>query len=158
MSDARFEDGGEQPLALRAETVEDLGVIAALVQDAVLPASEIVWEAKARRLAFLINRFRWEDKPAAEAEKRPYERVQSLLVISDVRRVSSMGIDRADKDLVLSVLDLGFVAGEDGAGRIELTLAGDGAIAAEVECLSVDLRDVTRPYRAVSGQAPRHPD
>lgn len=157
MTDARFEDAGEQPLALRAETAEDLGVIAALVQDAVLPASEIVWEPKARRLGFLVNRFRWEDQAAAEAAKRPYERVQSLLVISDVTRVSSMGFDRAARDLVLSLLDLSFTATEDGAGRVELTLAGDGAIAADVECLSVDLRDVTRPYRAVSGRAPSHP-
>lgn len=156
--DARFEDGGEGPLALRAETAEDLSVIAALVQDAVLPTSEIAWDARARRLACLLNRFRWEDKDAAEAEGRPFERVQSLLVMSDVTSVQSMGVDRKDRDLVLSVLDLSFDATSEGAGRLILTVAGDGAIAASVECLSVDLRDVTRPYRAVSGKAPHHPD
>ena len=39
-----------------------------------------------------------------------------------------------------------------------LTLAGDGAIALEVEALEVTLQDVTRPYRAPSGKAPAHPD
>lgn len=158
MADARFSDGAEGALALRAESAEDLGVMAALVQDAVLPAAEISWEAKARRLVFLLNRFRWEDREAAEAEKRPYERVQSLLVISGVTGVASQGFARQDSELVLSVLDLSFEPGEEGAGRVVLTLAGDGAIAASVECLEVDLRDVTRPYRAIAGRVPSHPE
>ena len=158
MTDARFEDAAEGPLSLRAESAEDLAVIAALVQDAVLPVTEIRWEAKARRLALLINRFRWEDKAAAETARRPFERVQSLLVISDVTGIASQGFDRHDRELVLSILDLGWEAGLDGAGRISVTLAGDGAIAVTVECLAVDLRDVTRPYAAVSGRAPHHPD
>ncbi|WP_444455032.1 DUF2948 family protein [Rhodobacter capsulatus] len=156
--DARFDDGAEGPLSLRAESAEDLGVLAALVQDAVLPVTEIRFEAKARRLSMLINRFRWEDKAQAEAEGRPYERVQSLLVLSDVTQVASQGFDRKEADLVLSLLDISFEPGAEGAGRVVITLAGDGAIAAGVECLSVDLRDVTRPYRAVSGQAPNHPE
>ncbi|OOY25910.1 hypothetical protein BMI91_05860 [Thioclava sediminum] len=156
--DAKFEDGGEGAIALRAETRDDLPVIAALVQDAVLPITEIAWEAKSRRLALLINRFRWEDKAQAEAEKRPYERVRSLLVISDVTHVASMGIDRSDRDVVLSILDITFEETEDGAGRVTLTLAGDGALAADVECLDVDLRDVERPYRAPSGKVPHHPE
>lgn len=158
MRDAKFEDVGEGAIALRAETEDDLAVIAALAQDAVLPITEIAWEARARRLALLLNRFRWEDKAQAEAEKRPYERVRALLVISDVTRIASMGIDRSDRDLVLSILDVTFEAKENGAGRVVLTLAGDGAIAADVECLDVDLRDVERPYRAPSGQAPHHPE
>ncbi|MDD8023120.1 MAG: DUF2948 family protein [Paracoccaceae bacterium] len=158
MTDARFTDASEGPLALRAESPEDLAVIAALVQDAVLPITEISWEARARRLAFLVNRFRWEDRTQAEAEGRVFERVQSLLVISDVTGIASTGIDRADRDAVISILDLGWEPGADGAGRLIVTLAGDGAIAASAECLSVDLRDVTRPYRAVSGQAPHHPE
>lgn len=158
MTDARFSDGGEGALALRATSAEDLGVIAALVQDAVLPAAEIRWDAKARRFVCLLNRFRWEDKDAAEAEKRPYERVQSVLAISGVLGVASQGFERHDADLVLSLLDLGFEPGAEGAGRVVLTLAGDGAIAATVECLEVDLRDVTRPYRAIAGRAPSHPE
>jgi hypothetical protein len=158
MVDAKFDEGGEGAISLRAETQADLSVMAALVQDAVLPITEIVWEAKARRLALLINRFRWEDKAQAEAEGRPYERVRALLVVSDVTHVASQGIDRGDQDVVLSLLDIAFEPAQDGAGRVVFTLAGDGAIAADVECLDVDLRDVERPYRAPSGNAPRHPD
>ena len=157
MTDARFEDGGEQPLTLRAQTPEDLSVIAALAQDAVLTVGDIAWEPKSHRLAFLINRFRWEDRAAAERDKRPYERVRALLVVSDVTRVASQGIDRHDRDTVISLIDLTWTPGADGTGELQLVLAGDGAIAVQAECLSVDLRDVSRPYRAVSGAAPSHP-
>mgnify|MGYP001818235094 CR=1 FL=1 len=156
--DARFEDaGGEVPLRLKAETPEDLPVISALVQDAVFPATEMRWEPARRRFALLLNRFRWEDAAAGRGT-RDFERVRSLLVVDDTMKVSSQGIDRRDPDLVLSVLSMTFTPGEDGTGRLELVLAGDGGIALEVEALSVTLRDVTRPYAAPSGKAPRHPD
>ena len=156
--DARFEDGGERPLRLKALELDDLQVISALVQDSVFPATEMTWDRRRRRFALLINRFRWEDKPAAERRKRDFERVQSVLAIEDVQGVKTQGVDRLDKDTVLSVLTLAFTPGEDGAGRIELTLAGDGAIAVEVEALEVTLRDVTRPYAAPSRKAPGHPE
>lgn len=156
--DARFEDGTERPLHLKALEPDDLPVISALVQDAVFPVTEMTWDRRKRRFALLINRFRWEDKPAAERRGRAFERVQSVLAIEDAMSVRTQGIDRSDKDMVLSLLSLTFAPGEDGTGRIELTLAGDGAIAVEVEALEVTLRDVTRPYAAPSRKAPGHPD
>ncbi|PJN96013.1 DUF2948 domain-containing protein, partial [Amaricoccus sp. HAR-UPW-R2A-40] len=48
MTDARFEDGAERPLRLRAETAEDLGVISALVQDAVAEVKDAAWTPKRR--------------------------------------------------------------------------------------------------------------
>ncbi|MFW8596285.1 DUF2948 family protein [Cribrihabitans neustonicus] len=156
MSDARFHEGGEAPLNLGALEAEDLQVISALAQDAVFPVTEMCWRAAERRFALLLNRFRWEDLPAAERRGRPYERVQSLLVIDNVLGVASQGFDRQDKDLVLSLLSIGFEPGEDGAGHVLLTLAGDGAIRLSAEALEVSLRDVTRPYQAPSGHVPHH--
>ena len=71
-------------------------------------------------------------------------------------KVSSQGVDRAQNDMVLSLLAVAFDPGEEGAGRVTLTLAGDGAIALEVETVSTTLQDVTRPYIAPSGKAPDH--
>jgi hypothetical protein len=156
MTDARFQDGGEEPLRLVARDAEDLKVIATLVQDAVLPVTELKYDAKRRRFALLLNRFRWEDRSEAERVGRAYERVRSVLVVEDVRKVQSFGFDRTDKDLVLSILSMSFEPGEDGTGRLTLTLAGDGAIALDVEVLDLRLDDVTRPYRAPSGKVPRH--
>lgn len=153
VEDARFEDAAEGPVALRALDGDDLRVISALVQDAILPVGEMTWDRRRRRFALLLNRFRWEDKGA-----RPPERVQAVLAIEDVQGVATQGVDRADRDLVLSILALDWTAGEDGTGRITLVLAGDGAIALDVETIEVTLRDVTRPYVAPSGKTPRHPE
>lgn len=150
--DARFEDAREGPLRLKALDAGDLEVISALAQDAILPSGEMLWDRRTRRFALLLNRYRWEDRsPSAE-------RVQSVLAIEYVTRVQSQGIDPSDKDLILSLLNIAFEPGDDGAGRIVFTLAGDGAIAVDVEALEIVLRDVTKPYDAPSGHQPTHQD
>lgn len=156
MSDARFEDGGEKPLRLKALDADDLSVVSALSQDAVFPASEMRWSRADRRFAILINRFRWEDKTIAAARKRDFERVQAVMVIEDVMAVKSQGVPQGDAETILSLLSVAFEPGDDGTGTIVLTLAGDGVIACEVEALEVVLKDVTRPYIAPSRKAPAH--
>lgn len=154
--DARFEDGREAPLRLLAQDEEGLKILSTLCQDSIIPVGEMTWRKSERRFALLLNRFRWEDRPVAERLHRKYERVQSLLVFNDVQGAATMGIDRAEKDMVLSVLSLDFTPAEDGTGTIEIALAGDGGIRLQVECIDVVLKDVTRPYLAPSGKAPSH--
>lgn len=158
MADARFEDGTERPLRLRAETPEDLAVVSALVQDAVFTGADLRWSSRARRLDLLLNRFRWEDSEAAKRENRAFERVRAILTIQDVTRIGSQNLRPGDQDLVLSLLSVDFAPGEDGTGVITLVLSGDDALRLEVECLNLTLADVTRPYKAPSGQAPAHKD
>ena len=156
--DARFEDGGDKPLRLKALDEMDLSVLSALAQDAVFPASEMQWLPRRRRFAILLNRFRWEDADRATTRRRAVERVQSVLSIEDVRKVQSQGVPRGDSEVILSLLSISFEAGEDGTGRVTLTLAGDGAIALEVDALEILLPDVTRPYIAPSKKTPDHPE
>ncbi|MEX0286988.1 MAG: DUF2948 family protein [Paracoccaceae bacterium] len=151
--DARFEDGREAPLNLGALDGGDLEVISSLVQDAVFPITEMQFYRSERQFAVLLNRLRWEDD---HKDRHGVERVQSVLVVSNVMSVASQGIDRSEKDMVLSVLSLSFEPGEDAMGDVLVTLAGDGAIRLSVEALEVQLRDVTRPYRAPSRQLPDH--
>jgi hypothetical protein len=158
VEDARFEDGAEQPLRLKALDADDLSVISTLIQDAVFPITEMRWEKSRRRFALLLNRFRWEDVPQAERRGRAFERVQAVLTVEDVLHVATQGIDRSDRDQVLSLLSIAFEPAEDGMGRVVLTLAGDGAVALEVEALEVTLQDVTRPYIAPSKHRPSHPE
>ncbi|MCB5199752.1 DUF2948 family protein [Loktanella sp. TSTF-M6] len=157
MTDARFEDGAEKPLRLMAWDAADLQVVASLSQDSVFPASEMRWTPAERRFAVLLNRFRWEDKGSLAPGHRP-ERVQSVLLIEDVTGVKSQGVPKGDADTILSLLDITFELGPDGTGAVVLTLAGDGVISCGVEALGVVLKDVTRPYVAVSGKVPHHPD
>ena len=154
MTDARFEDGREKPLNLGAQDADELQVLSALIQDAIFPITEMTWQAKQRRFGLLLNRFRWEE--GARGQTAP-ERVQSIFVVDNVMSVASQGVDRAETDMILSVLSATFEAGDDGAGDIVFTLAGDGAVRVSVEAIEMTLKDVTRPYVAPSKKAPKHP-
>ena len=155
MTDARFEDGGEKPLNLGAQDADGLHVLSALIQDAIFPITEMTWQVKQRRFGLLLNRFRWED--GVRGQTAP-ERVQSILVVDNVMSVASQGVDRAETDMILSVLSATFEARGDGAGDIVFTLAGEGAIRLSIEAIEVTLKDVTRPYVAPSKQVPKHPE
>jgi len=164
MTDARFEDGAEAPLRLLARDAQDLRVMSALLQDAVLTGADMQFSRQKRRFALLVNRFRWEDEAFARAAGRRFERVRAVLAFSDVVGVAHQDLSR-DAQTVLSLLSVEFTPDGDsapgepsGPGRVLLTFAGDGALALDVECLEVELSDVTRPYAASAGQAPRHPD
>lgn len=156
VEDARFEDGGDAPLNLKALDADDLQVMSTLAQDAVFPVTEIRWDKSGRRFAILLNRFRWEDVPAAQRRGRDFERVQSVLMFEDVIRVQSQGVDPRDAETVLSLLAMEFAPGDDGTGRITLVLAGDGAVAIDVEAIDITMKDVTRPYVAPSRKQPDH--
>ena len=154
--DATFEDGRERPLNLGALDQDDLQVVSTLIQDAVFPASEMIWDASQRRFAILINRFRWEDRSLRDQSGHAVERVQTVLSIDNVLGIASQGIELANKDMIFSALSLQFEPGPDACGTVLLTLAGDGAIKLSVEALEVRLKDVTRPYRALSKTVPDH--
>ncbi len=151
--DARFEDGGETSLNLGALEAEDVKILSALAQDSVFPASEMRYQKTEQRFALLLNRFRWEDTARGN---RPPERVQSVLLISNVQKVASSGVPRGDGDTILSLLSVKFAETDAPSGQITLTLAGDGAIRLDVEALDVTLKDVTRPYLAPSKKTPDH--
>ena len=150
--DASFRDGDTRPVALWATDTEDLQVVAALCQDAVLTGSDMRWSRKERSLALLLNRFRWE-KGAAEPE-----RVRAVLQARDVTAVRGQGVVPGDADTVLSLLTVKWEPGEDAAGALRFTFAGDGVVEASCDCLDVELRDVTAPYAPPSGKTPTHPD
>ncbi len=156
MTDASFQDGSENPVRIIAESDTDLQVISALVQDAVGQNSEVSWMPRHNRFTMLLNRFRWEDKANATQQGRPFERVQAMLVISNVLKAGGDGINPRDKDSIFSVLSITFEPENDAAGEVVITLAGDGAIRLKAECLEVSLIDVSRPYKARAKSAPAH--
>lgn len=145
--DARFEDA-DRPLRLMAETAEDVAVMAAVLQDAVGVVGDAAFLPRRRRFVALLNRFRWEDRAAAERQGRPYERVRAVLSVENVAAARARGVDVSDRKAVYSLLDLAFEPGEDGAGVLRLRLAGGGDIALTVEAVDLTLVDVARPHVA----------
>ena len=154
--DARFEDASDHPLRLTAETEDDLKVIAALCQDAVGKVGDGVYMPKKRRFVLQMNRFRWEDKDAAEKARRPYERVRSALTLDGVSAVRAKGVDPFDREAVWSLLHLTFEPEADAAGLVRLVFAGGVEMAVAVEAVDASLVDLTRPWEARG--APSHGD
>ena len=154
--DARFEDGDDKALNIGAFDQRDLEVVSSLIQDSIFPISEIKWLKTANKLALLINRFRWEDKSLARLRDRKAERVQSVLMISHVKSVSSSGFSPKQKDKILSILSTSFDGEDGGSGSILIVLSGNGGIRIEVDALEIYLRDVTMPYIAPSETTPDH--
>ena len=112
MVDASFTDGEGDPLHLGAADADDLTILSALIQDAVLTVADIAWDGSARRLALLVNRFRWEDRRITDGQQ-PAERVRSILLINDA--LAEGGSARtvwiaSGVVLLLGVLEATFVA------------------------------------------------
>lgn len=138
-------------LKLYAMDSEDLQVISACCQDAILHVGELEYYADESRFVLTMNRFAWE---AADPSNSEFERRKSVLHFNRVRSVKVQGIDRTQKDTVLSLLSVSFEAADEPEGVIELVFAGDGAIRLEVECIEAQLTDSAAAWG--TGSRPAH--
>ena len=138
----------EPPGALRLLAVdeEDLGVISAALQDAVLKVGDITYEKATRRLTLVFNRFRWEGGNR--------ERVRAALQLGDVQAVQTRRIRRTARDAILELLAVSFEPGEAPGGVLTLAFAGGGDLRATVECIDAVLADISTPWS--TPRAPGH--
>jgi hypothetical protein len=141
-------------LKLAALDEDDLKVISAYVQDALMQIGDIDYSPARRWFLVPMNRFVRDGK--RRFFRRQYERRRSVLHFEHVLSVRSAGIDRQNIKDVLSLLAIRFVPGEAPAGTIELVFAGDAAIRLDVEFNEARLADhgpawatSTRPYHGV---------
>ena len=146
-------------LKLMAFDAEDLVVISACVQDAVLKSAEISYDPGTATLVIPVNRFVWEAKAARRRFFKKYERRRSVLTFKRVSSVKSININRDGEENVLSLLAVKFNPAadpDDPSGSIKLIFAGGAAMDLEVECLDVQLVDLSAAWSARA--KPRHGD
>nr|WP_279380273.1 DUF2948 family protein [Sphingosinicella soli] len=117
----------------------DLETISALMQDAAVKSSDVAYDAKARRLVILANRYRWETRHPSRA--------RSALRIDSLTALKRRGWPPAD-----TVLDL--LAVRWAGGGIEIDFAGGAALRADAECIDVELHDLSGPWG--TKRTPRH--
>lgn len=122
-------------MQLGALDAEDLGVISAHMQDAVLLVGDMVYHAKRKQFALVANRFAWD---ASETRQRR----RSGLHFDRVLAVKSMNIRTAEKDAVLSLLAIGFEEDDAPSGSIVLTFSGGGSLRLQVECIEAAMKDL----------------
>ncbi len=143
-----------QPLKLVALDQDDLVVISAQLQDAVLQVSDIVYQSKQRRFAAIVNRFDWAGATASEGARRPAnERRRAAIRFEHVTAVKTLNIGQAAADAVLDLLAVKFEEQAAPGGIVTLVFAGGGAIRLYVDCIEAELRDLGGVWSAL-----RRPD
>jgi hypothetical protein len=135
-------------LKLRAEDEEDLAVISAILQDALVAVGEMTFQPEQRRFVLVANRFCWE--PDAGGERRDNERIMAGLCIDRVRAVQRRGFNPREADRLLSLLAIGCEG-----GALYLHFAGGSSVRLEVDGILCHLDDLGEPWP--TRWRPRHP-
>lgn len=135
-----------EPLRLLAEDADDLHIISAALQDAILRPVDIVWEPSSRRVTLKLSRFCWECGGT---------RVMAAMQFGDVIAVKSRRLPRLPES-ALELLAMEFAPDEAPGGRVILMFAGGGDLRIDVECLDAVLTDLSERWPAKV--APTHLD
>jgi len=143
-------------LKLIAFDADDLSVMSAHLQDAVLKVGDIAYLPREKRFAAIGNRFDWADAlDGARNGSREFMRRRAALRFERVLGAQVQGIDLARKDTVISLLAVSYQPGEAPAGDVTLHFADGAAIRLHVECIEAVLKDLGPVWGAAS--MPKHP-
>ncbi len=145
--------GGRSGLRLRALDQDDLQVIAACLQDALVPLREMAFMAEERRFMASFDRFQWErlTDPAGAADLTV---CQSILRIDHVEGVQYRGLDAELGGVRFELLTITIEPREETGFQLTFVFAGDVALRLQVSALAIALQDFGEPRPA--GVAPRH--
>lgn len=148
------------PLKLLAADGQDLQVIAAVLQDAIVPAIEMAFKADEQRFLAVVHRFRWDCvcEQALEDQDRPsryeaadcYERINCALDIQGVTGVQTSGFDHKNPSVMLDLLTLSLEE-----GLLTLIFAGGAQIRLKVENWRLRMQDFGESWP--TKHKPSHP-
>jgi len=141
-------------LKLNALDNDDLGVLSAHLQDAVIKIGDMRYLAEDRQFVMVLNRFDWGDALTPERRKKTYTRVRSGLQFGHVLSVKKSKVMQANIDAVVDLLAIEFTPTQTPSGVITLIFAGGGAIRLEVECIEARLNDLGLAWQ--TGNLPDH--
>lgn len=129
-------------LKLIALDTEDLDVISATTQDAIVRVGDMGYAQGDKRFALLMNRYAWEE------EGKKGQRKRTALHFDRVEAVQAAGFNPEARDGVLELLAIRFLPASDPAGTIELSFAGGGTVRLTVECLEARMQDLGAAWAA----------
>lgn len=143
-------------LRLAAIDDEDLAVLSAHVQDAVLKVADLAYLPQESRFALAMNRFTWEklDDDAPRRKRDGFERRRTALTFDRVTHVRATGIDRTKPETVLELLAVQFSVTDAPSGVVTLVFAGGAAIELSVEVIEARLADLGPAWATAS--VPQH--
>jgi hypothetical protein len=138
-------------LKLVAFDHEDIEVVSAHLQDAIVKVADVHWRPTEHRLVIALNRFDWE----AAYDPRPcYRRRLAALRFDRVLSCKCRHVEPQQRDEVLNLLAVEFEETSSPAGVVTLVFSGGGALRLEVECLEAELADLGPVWTAA--KCPEH--
>ncbi|HEY4200950.1 MAG TPA: DUF2948 family protein [Devosiaceae bacterium] len=137
-------------LKLLALDSDDLAVISAHTQDAVVRVADMAYAQRDHRFALLMNRYDWESGTVRNQGLRK----RAALNFDRVMAVAFAGFDQNARDGVLELLAITFTETDAPGGIVELAFAGGGTVRLTVEVLEVRFEDLGAAW-AAKGQ-PQH--
>ena len=144
-----------EELKLVALDKDDIEIVSAHVQDALVKVADILWQPREHRFVVVLNHFDWMNAADARAAKNPddaapdYRRCRTALRFERVNACKCRALDPLDKDAVLNLLAVEFAERDTPAGTVTLTFSGGAAIRLEVECLEAELVDLGEVFSAL---------
>lgn len=138
------EAGPPPRLKLHAVDPDDLRVVAAALASATVKRGDMGFDRRARRFAFVCNRFRWEDDPFPD--DRGGSRIRAGVQVNDVESVSALGLSGADPETVLELLNVEAHVTDPPAATLELQFAGGAALKLSAGCIDVLVDDMGRAW------------
>ena len=144
-------DGTVDELKLVALDRDDIAVVSAHVQDALVRVGDILWQPHEHRFVMALNRFDWIAAAGAKAEpgqKPDYRRCRTVLRFDRVISCKCRDVDQSDKEARLNLLAVEFAERDAPAGVVTMTFSGSGVIRLEIECLEAELADLGEIFAA----------
>src|SRR5262245_13826147 len=120
-------------LKLLALDGEDMDVVSAHLQDAVVKVADIHWRPSEHRVVVGLNRFDWGT--AVNGQTQEFHRCRAALRFERVISCKCRNLDSVAKDQVLNLLAIAFECIDPPGGVVTLTFSGGGVLRLEVECL-----------------------
>ena len=119
----------------------DIAVLSALLQDSIIPISEMIYLAAESRFVLVANRFRWEDTPVEKVSGQIYERVRCGVSFDRVTAVRRRNFDQDKRGQIFDLLAL-----EAANEYVDLVFAGGATIRLEVEKILCHAEDFGDPW------------
>ena len=142
----------EKNLKLIANSEEDLKIISAHLQDAIVSTSDIANLKKNRIFLMQVNRFMWEDIEKGVFRKN--KRIRSVLKFDNISSVYSKNINGKKKEQFLDFLAIERHLMVDKSYELRLIFSGDSVIKLIAEVIDITLDDQGSPWE--SKTKPKH--
>lgn len=149
-------DQDAKKLRLLAKDLEDLQLISAHLQDALLPLTTMIYDSSTSTFTALANRFCWE-KDSIEHEGMPlYHRTHAGLCFRNVEKVFYKNIDLNGSLRTLNLLAVNAEpqSSEEGSVILNMIFSGESHIRLKVKDLHCHLGDIHQAWTTRS--RPKH--